>query len=302
MIINEIIEISNEETIEVDIEMNKIISEMIYQFINNVKESSESIYGTFLSGVATALDTLCSQAYTPAEQILVLIGQDPGIAAQAGLYLRYLLVGAPALLLLENLKKYLHAQGIMKASTYVSIICFLINVCLTFTLVLYQPLSLDLIGAPISTAVLTLAIPGILMVCSEWIFEFISLRAGYFGGLSLASQITARIENLLGAGLVERAKMASKISMQLNVIVALLNTTVLIVFKDYWDIFISEEDVVKLTSYVLLLAGLFQFGRSWAWCVSHRSWILHCRLSIDILLAFRLGFRLQGLWIGKMEN
>ncbi|CAG8797993.1 13959_t:CDS:2, partial [Racocetra persica] len=93
-----------------------------------------------VNGAATALDTLCSQAYTSgdvkmmgvylqraiiiellgfipiaciwweSEQILIFIGQSPEISSKTGLYLRYLLIGAPPYLLFENLKRYLQAQ------------------------------------------------------------------------------------------------------------------------------------------------------------------------------------------------
>ncbi|CAG8618095.1 5233_t:CDS:2, partial [Scutellospora calospora] len=272
-------------------------------------------------GVATALDTLCSQAYTSgkvqmvgiylqraiiinliglipiaciwweAEQIFVLIGQDPKVSAQAALFLRYLLIGAPAFVMFENLKRYLQAQGIMKAGTYVLIICCPIDICLNFMLVWYKPLSLGLIGAPIATSTIywlmflflviytkfidgykawggwscaafygwkqyfVYAGPGVLMVCAEWwAFEFGSLISGYISENSLASQgilvtsinilyqlpfgvsISAsnRIGNLLGAGLAERAKMATKLSMQLAIIVALFNTFLLIILREYW--------------------------------------------------------------------
>ncbi|CAG8566624.1 13970_t:CDS:2 [Dentiscutata erythropus] len=303
-------------------------------------KSFQVTFSAVIYGSATALDTLCSQAYTSgnlkmvgvylqraiiinllgfipiafiwweAELILTLIGQSPEISAKTALFLKYLLIGAPAFLLFENLKRYLQAQGIMKASTYVLIICCIIDICINFTLVWYKPLSLGFIGAPISTSItywlmffllaiytkfingyqawggwsraafhgwkhiLSYMIPGILMVCSEWwAFELISLLSGYLGQLSLASQgiiITSinflyqlsfgvstaasnRIGNLLGAGLVERAKMASKLSMQFAIIVALFNATILIVFKDYWGL-------IKCTSYVLPLAGIFEIS------------------------------------------
>ncbi|CAG8776679.1 12191_t:CDS:2, partial [Dentiscutata erythropus] len=302
---------------------------------------------TFVSvmyGAATALDTLCSQAYTSgnmkmvgvylqrsiiinflgfipiaciwweADRILIFIGQSPEISAKAALFLRYLLIGAPAYLVFVNLERYLLAQGIMNVITYVLIICCIIDACLNFMLVWYKPLSLGFIGAPISTAItywlmfiflvvytkfingyqawggwsraafngwkhiLRLMIPGILMLCSEWwALEIITFLAGYLGELSLASQgiiITSlnilyqlpfgvsiaasnRVGNLLGAGLIERAKMTSKVSMQIAIIISLFNAAILIGFKDIWGyIFTFDDDVVKYTSYVLPFTGI----------------------------------------------
>ncbi|CAG8444347.1 9244_t:CDS:2 [Ambispora gerdemannii] len=212
-------------------------------------------------GASSALDTLCSQAWTSgnprmvgiflqraiviillgfcpiaitwweAESILVLLKQDEKLAHKAGLFLRYLLIGAPAYLVFECLKKYLQAQGkylvysIMKASTYVLIVCSITNAFLNYALVWYEPISLGFIGAPVATSItywlmlillslytvyvdgsqawggwtraclrdwgsfLRLALPGILMVCAEWwAFELVALAAGYLGSVALATQ------------------------------------------------------------------------------------------------------------------
>ncbi|CAG8756500.1 14377_t:CDS:2, partial [Ambispora leptoticha] len=135
-------------------------------------------------GAASALDTLCSQAYTSgtpimvgvhlqrgviiilvgimpiamlwweAERILVILGQDKELSKMAGVYLRYLLPGAPAYLLFESVKKYLQAQGIMHASTYVLIICAPLNLVLNYTLVLYKPIALGFLGAPLAITII----------------------------------------------------------------------------------------------------------------------------------------------------
>jgi multidrug resistance protein, MATE family len=93
-------------------------------------------------GMATAADTLASQAYgrdrasplvglvlqqcilillvlaipiavlwANAAPILELCGQDPAVAALAGLYCRVLIAGLPPLMVFEALKKYTQAQG-----------------------------------------------------------------------------------------------------------------------------------------------------------------------------------------------
>ncbi|CAG8783379.1 1643_t:CDS:2 [Cetraspora pellucida] len=354
-------------------------------------------------GAATALDTLCSQAYTSgnmkmvgvylqraiiinllgfipiayiwweSEKILIFFRQSPEISAQAALYLRYLLIGTPAYLMFVNLERYLLAQGIMNAITYVLIICCIINACLNFMLVWYKPLSLGFIGAPISTSItywlmlfflviytkfingyqawdgwsraafrgwkpiLTLMIPGIFMVCSEWwALECISFLAGYLGELSLASQgiITStlnmlypipfgvsvvasnRVGNLLGAGLVERAKMTSKLFMQIAIIISLFNAAIMIGFKDILGyIFTFDDDVVKYTSYALIFTGLFVIpdgintvgsgilrgqGRQNIGALLNTPGYFFVGIPIGILAAFKFKYGLRGLWIGEM--
>lgn len=135
---------------------------------------------------------------------------------------RYL--GAPAYICFEATKKYLQAQGIMHAGTYVLLICSPLNVGLTYLLV--HTLGLGFIGAPIATSIiywlmfsllvgyimfvdgkagwggwdlkracqhwsafLRLVGTGILMVGTEWIaFEIVALAAGRLGTTSLAAQ------------------------------------------------------------------------------------------------------------------
>ncbi|CAG8750871.1 21748_t:CDS:2, partial [Dentiscutata erythropus] len=298
-------------------------------------------------GAATALDTLCSQAYTSGKMKMAgvylqhpnLPLPTPEISAQAALFLGYLLIGAPAYLMFVNLEIYLLAQ------------------------VWYKPLSLGFIGAPISTAItywlmffflvlytkfidgyqawdgwshaafhgwkpiLKLMIPGIFMVCSEWwALELISFLAGYLGELSLASQgiistiitiayqlqygvsISAsnRVGNLLGAGLVERAKMASKLSMQFAIIIGLFNAAIIISFKDILGL-------IKCTSYVLLLIGIFEIadsinaigcgqGRQFIVAIFSTPGYFFVGIPISILAAFKLGYGLKGLWFGDCKR
>ncbi|CAG8638459.1 12048_t:CDS:2 [Dentiscutata erythropus] len=366
---------------------------------------SQVTFVSVMYGAATALDTLCSQAYTSdnkkmvgvylqraiiinllgfipiaciwweSEKILIFFRQPPEISAQAALFLKYLLIGAPAYLMFVNLERYLLAQGIMNAITYVLIICCVIDACLNFMLVWYKPLSLGFIGAPISTAItywlmffflviytkfingyqawdgwsraafhgwkpiLTLMIPGIFMICPEWwALEVISFLAGYLGEISLASQgiITStlsvifpipfgisivasnRVGNLLGAGLVERAKMASKLSMQIAIIISLFNGAIVIGFKNILGyIFTLDDDVVKYASYALPFTGIFVIsdginaveygilrgqGRQHIGALFNTPGYFFVGIPISIIAAFKLGYGLQGLWIGECKK
>ncbi|KAJ1659933.1 ethionine resistance protein [Dispira simplex] len=136
------------------------------------------------SGLNTALDTLCSQAYTGAddvrmvgvhlqrglvlmamlmlpvsvvwwnaETIFLALHQDPTLAALCGQYLRYQLWGALPYFMFECIKRFLQGQGIMHATTYILLFLAPVNVILNYFLVWYPPLSLGFIGAPIATSI-----------------------------------------------------------------------------------------------------------------------------------------------------
>ena len=116
-------------------------------------------------GLATSLDTLCSQAYgsgkkklvglqlqrmvyflwlitvpiaiiwLSAEQILVRIVPEADVARLAGLYLKIVLIGAPGYAAFESGKRYLQAQGLFSASLYVLLICAPLNVLMNWLFV-----------------------------------------------------------------------------------------------------------------------------------------------------------------------
>ncbi|KAI9475538.1 MAG: mate-domain-containing protein [Benjaminiella poitrasii] len=207
-------------------------------------------------GTATALDTLCSQAWTGAKDktlvgvhlqralcilallfipiafiwwnctdLLLSLNQDPELAYHAGLFMRCLMLGAPAFIAFEATKKFLQAQGIMQASTYVLMIVSPLNLILNYTLVYLPPFELGFMGAPLATSFsywlmltllicyirfvngkeawggwttecltgwwpfLKLSIPSLLMITAEWwAFELSSLAASYLSTNDLATQ------------------------------------------------------------------------------------------------------------------
>lgn len=114
------------------------------------------------SGLATSLDTLCSQAYGSgkrklvglqmlrmvyflwmitipimvlwyfSEHILAKIVPETEVAEMAGLYLKVALLGTPGFACFESGKRYLQAQGIFSASLYVLIFCAPLNAFLNW--------------------------------------------------------------------------------------------------------------------------------------------------------------------------
>ncbi|KAI9258818.1 mate-domain-containing protein [Phascolomyces articulosus] len=136
------------------------------------------------NGATGALDTLCSQAWTGAQdrklvgvhlqralvilsimhvpvallwlnanRIFLAIGQEPEVALYAGVYLRYYLFGAPALAFVDALRKYLQAMGIMNASTYVLMIVTPIHIVLVYILTFCEPFNLGFDGVPLATSI-----------------------------------------------------------------------------------------------------------------------------------------------------
>ncbi|KAF8983199.1 hypothetical protein BGZ46_010661 [Entomortierella lignicola] len=350
-------------------------------------------------GTATALDTLCSQAFTShhphtlglhlqrsililmilfipiavvwikSESIFLALGQDPALALHTAIFLKCLLFGAPAFLIFECVKKFLQAQGNMHASTYVLLVASPINVILNYVLVWNKYIGIGYIGAPIATSIsywnillllvlyirfvdgrqgwggwsrecltgwpafLKLAIPGVLMVCTEWwAFEVVSLAASYLGTVALAAQSVVvqtsallytipfgisiaasnRIGNLIGLEDARSAKVASRVSIALAILFGLTNSTMLIIFKKNWGRLFSEDaEVVSTVAMVLPLVALFQVSDGIAGVgggvlrgvgLQHLGAYLNViayyliAFPVGYVMAFKLEWGLKGLW------
>jgi MATE family multidrug resistance protein len=204
-------------------------------------------------GLATSLDTLCAQAYgsgrkhlvglqlqrmvyflwvltipigivwLSAEKILEFIVPEKDSAKFAGLYLRVLLAGAPGYALFESGKRFVQAQGLFSATTYVLLVAAPLNAFMNWLFVWH--FDWGFVGAPIAVAVtdnllplflflyvyfvdgrqcwngftrrafrnwgpmIKLALPGLLMVEAEFLaFEILTLASSYFSTTHLAAQ------------------------------------------------------------------------------------------------------------------
>lgn len=216
-------------------------------------------------GMATSLDSLCSQAYGSGNlhhvgiyfqrcsamglvftiplsviwwylgKLLQLMIPDQELVILTQQYLRYLTAGAPGLLLFETGKRFLQAQHLFDAATWVLVVMAPINFVLHWILVWHPVYGLGLMGAPIAVSIvywlmsllllcyvlfvngkkcwngldlqrsfsnwgsmLSLAIPGVVMVEAEYLaFEVLTILAAAFGTEALAAQsITSNVAAL----------------------------------------------------------------------------------------------------------
>ena len=153
---------------------------------------------SFVQGLATSLDTLCAQAYGSghrhlvglqlqrmtifllillipiavlwlnAESILVHLIPDPRSAELAGLYLRVILAGAPAFVCFETGKRFVQAQGLFQATTYVLMFVAPLNIFLNYLFV--WRFGWGYIGAPISVVITQNLMP-ILLFMYVWLID-----------------------------------------------------------------------------------------------------------------------------------
>ncbi|KAL7280218.1 hypothetical protein ACG7TL_006637 [Trametes sanguinea] len=313
------------------------------------------------------------------EPVLLFLGQGEKLSEDVQAFLRILILGAPGYIGFESLKKYLQCQGIMRASTYVLLAVTPVNFVLNVWLVHHTPLGLLGSPLAVATtywlcfvllivftcispthrkndtwaglqpaivfdirscfSFLKLAIPGILMVGTEWAaFEIVALAAGRLGSLPLAAQsvimstdqilntipfgigvaASTRVGNLIGARSAEGAKRASHASALLSVIVGSIVMLVLIATKDVFGyLYSDDDDVVRLVSKVMPLVASFQIadglagscggvlrgqGRQHLGALFNLVAYYVLALPLGITLAFHPNTHLglQGLWIGQV--
>jgi len=143
-------------------------------------------------GLATSLDTLCAQAYgsgkkhlvglqlqrmvyflwvltipigiiwLSAEKILEMIVPEKESAQFAGLYLRILLIGAPGYAAFESGKRFVQAQGLFSATTYVLLIAAPLNAFMNWLFV--WQFKWGFVGAPIAVVVTDNLLPVLLFL------------------------------------------------------------------------------------------------------------------------------------------
>lgn len=211
-------------------------------------------------GMATSLDSFCSQAYGANKlelvgvyfqrcslmilaltvfplaplwwwsgSILKHLVPDEELAMMSQTYLRITLVGAPGLLFFETGKRFLQAQHIFNAGTYVLAILVPITFVINWLLVWHPTYGLGFVGSPLAASIgywlisflmlayvlfvdgkkcwggldvkkaainwgpmLQLALPGVIMVEAEYLaFEVLTILAASFGTESLAAQSIA---------------------------------------------------------------------------------------------------------------
>ncbi|WPK24366.1 hypothetical protein PUMCH_001637 [Australozyma saopauloensis] len=211
-------------------------------------------------GMATCLDLFCSQAYGAGRfhmvgvyfqrcslmllaltvfplaplwwwsgTLLKYLVPDPELAEMTQQFLRVLIVGAPGLMLFETGKRFLQAQHLFNAGTYVLCIATPVTFILNWILVWHPTYGMGLPGAGWAMSIsywlicllmlayvifvdgkkcwggldlqkacqnwgkmLQLALPGVIMVEAEYLaFEVLTILAASFGTTALAAQSIA---------------------------------------------------------------------------------------------------------------
>ncbi|KAH7303406.1 mate-domain-containing protein [Stachybotrys elegans] len=314
-------------------------------------------YAVF-QGMAPALETLCAQAYGSgnlqlvglhfqqmvlflwtltipigiiwynADKILGEIIPDRATAELAGAYLRVLLWGAPGYAAFEAGKRYIQAQGIFHATTYILVFIAPLNCVMSWLFVV--KLEMGFIGAPAATGafqgwsiMISLALPGFVMMEAEFIaFEAMTLAALHLSGRQLAAQsilspllaatlqlplavsiaASTIIAGFIGSGLPLQAARFAHVGAFAAGLVGVLHSDLMgFLGVPIASFLTSEKGVIREVGRVLPIIAMFQLFDSLA--TSFNGFLRgRGRQSYGsmmcIVSAFRFQWQLAGLWSG----
>ncbi|KAA1477572.1 MATE efflux family protein [Dentipellis sp. KUC8613] len=285
--------------------------------------------------------------------VLLALGQDARLSHDTQSYLRILAFGGPGYIAFESLKKYLQCQvhytplGYLGSAVALSImywIAFALLAIYAWVSPTHQHNNTwggirprQVFDFHNCILFLKLALPGILMVGTEWAaFEIVALAAGRLGSLSLAAQsvimttdqilntipfgigiaASTRVGNFIGARSASGAKAAGHLSALLSMITGLVVMVLLLCTKDvYGYIFSDDAAVVHLVAQVMPLVASFQIadglagscggvlrglGRQHLGALFNLVAYYVMALPMGLALAFHWRLGLQGLWIGQV--
>lgn len=174
-------------------------SPLTKEFVDGVSLSTMFMNLTgvaFGFGLATAMDTLCAQAYGAGkpmklgiylqsgfivlgvtvipvfllnwytEQFLLWMGQPAEVARLAGRFSRLVLPGIPFLYAYELFKKLLQAQNVVLPMVFIAVLSNIVNIVLGVYLAFYTPWGYD--GAAVARTVANVVLPGSLIPFFMW--------------------------------------------------------------------------------------------------------------------------------------
>ncbi|CAK9437652.1 uncharacterized protein LODBEIA_P20300 [Lodderomyces beijingensis] len=352
-------------------------------------------------GMATSLDTFCSQSFGAgnlhgvgvyfqrcslvmlatmvpmsffwwnARWVLSIFISDDELTLMAQRFLRIHLIGVPAYIFIESGKRFLQAQHIFSAGTYVLVAAAPFNIFLNWLLVWNGKTSLGFDGIPLCIAItywaillagfgyvvfvdgrqcwggftskafskwlaiLKLAIPGVIMVVSEYLaFEIMVIFAASFGTEALAAQsiaanlaslvyqppfayavaLSTRVGHHIGTKKIKGAKIDTSLFYFSAAVIGLINCSIFVFGRNLLGrLFTDDETVLQTTAGLNVLVGINQIadtfnvlgtgvlrgqGRQKVGSILNSISYYVIAIPLGYTLAFKLGFELKGLWCG----
>ncbi|XP_049356544.1 protein DETOXIFICATION 18-like isoform X2 [Solanum verrucosum] len=284
--------------------------------------------------ISFIFSTIIAISWWYSDKILILLHQDPDIAKEAGVFLKFLIPGLFAYGFLQNFLVFLQSQSIVMPLVVCSMVSLVLHIGITYCLVYWT--SLGFKGAPLAASI-SIWISVIMLVvyvfCSKKKFSqiwreglsFVSFHHIFTNlKLSLPSAAMICLEYwdheffVLSAGLMPNSETTtSLIAMSVNTeAVAFMVSYGLSAAASAWAGFFSDStEIIKefatmmpllLISFVLdffqgILSGVAR-GCGWQHLVMfiNLATFYFIGMPISWLLAFKFNLHAQGLWMGSI--
>ncbi|CRK28351.1 hypothetical protein BN1708_015209 [Verticillium longisporum] len=293
-------------------------------------------------GLATSLDTLCAQAYGSghrhlvglqlqrmifflllafvpvavlwyhSDAVLALMIPEPESARLVGRYLRVLIFGGPAFVCFEGGKRFVQAQGLFQATTWVLVVVAPFNVFINWFLVWHM--ELGYIGAPIASTMTQNLLPLCLLLYVRFSVLVTLTAISYQIPFPISIAASTRIANLIGAGLVDAAKTTGRVATLAALTSGVFNFVLFSSLRYHLPLLFTDDDeVVEIVAAVLpICAAMMVFdglstgahgllrgiGRPSIGGYAGISVYYLIALPVSLGTAFGLGWKLSGLWFG----
>ncbi|XP_027482239.1 multidrug and toxin extrusion protein 1-like isoform X3 [Zalophus californianus] len=255
----------------------------------------------------------CWALFLNTQQILLLFRQDPAVSRLTQDYVMVFIPALPATFLYTLQVKYLLNQGIVLPQILTGVVANLVNALIHYAFL--HKLHLGVIGSALANMIsqftlalllffyilgrklhhatwggwtseclqdwasfLSLAIPGMLMLCVEWwAYEIGSLLSGILGTVELGAQsvvyeltvilymipsgfsvaASVRVGTALGAGNIEQAKKSSAVALLVTGVFAVAFCVLLLSCKDVVGyIFTTDREIIALVAQVIPISAI----------------------------------------------
>nr|XP_025719701.1 multidrug and toxin extrusion protein 1-like [Callorhinus ursinus] len=255
----------------------------------------------------------CWALFLNTQQILLLFRQDPAVSRLTQDYVMVFIPALPATFLYTLQVKYLLNQGIVLPQILTGVVANLVNALIHYAFL--HKLHLGVIGSALANMIsqftlalllffyilgrklhhatwggwtseclqdwasfLSLAIPGMLMLCVEWwAYEVGSLLSGILGTVELGAQsvvyeltvilymipsgfsvaASVRVGTALGAGNIEQAKKSSAVALLVTGVFAVAFCVLLLSCKDVVGyIFTTDREIIALVAQVIPISAI----------------------------------------------
>ncbi|KAK4723459.1 hypothetical protein R3W88_026238 [Solanum pinnatisectum] len=268
--------------------------------------------------ISFIFSTIIAISWWYSDKILILLHQDPDIAKEAGVFLKFLIPGLFAYGFLQNFLVFLQSQSIVMPLVVCSMASLVLHIGITYCLVYWT--SLGFKGAPLAASIwIWISVLNL----EYWDHEFFVLSAGLMPNSETTTSLIAMSVNteavafMVSYGLSAAASyLWLLLSLKLCVLLALVVDLALFFGHSAWaGLFSDSTEIIKefatmmpllLISFVLdffrgILLGVAR-GCGWQHLVMfiNLATFYFIGMPISWLLAFKFNLHAQGLWMGSI--